>query len=31
LTGLDAEGLAAVLDPRPGECCVRVAARESVA
>ncbi|MDP9234322.1 MAG: helix-turn-helix domain-containing protein [Actinomycetota bacterium] len=31
LSGLDAEGLAAILDPRPGECCVRVAARESVA
>jgi predicted ArsR family transcriptional regulator len=31
LSGLGAEGLTAILDPRPGECCVRVAARESVA
>ncbi|HEX3327150.1 MAG TPA: helix-turn-helix domain-containing protein [Actinomycetota bacterium] len=31
LSGLDAEGLSAILDPRPGECCVRVAARDSVA
>jgi predicted ArsR family transcriptional regulator len=31
LSGLDAEGLAAILEPRPGECCVRLAGRESVA
>jgi predicted ArsR family transcriptional regulator len=31
LSGLDAEGLAAILEPRPGECCVRLAAKESVA
>jgi predicted ArsR family transcriptional regulator len=31
LSGLDAKELAALLEPRPGECCVRVASRESVA
>ena len=31
LSGLDADELVAVLDPRPGECCVRVAACGSVA
>lgn len=31
LTGLGGEDLCAELDPRPGECCVRVAARGEVA
>jgi predicted ArsR family transcriptional regulator len=31
LSGLGAKELSAVLDPRPGECCVRVAAAKAVA
>lgn len=31
LSGLGAEELSAALDPQPGECCVRVAARGTVA
>jgi len=31
LSGLGSDELSAILDPRPGECCVRIAAREAVA
>jgi predicted ArsR family transcriptional regulator len=31
LSGLGTEDFDACLDPRPGECCVRIAPREAVA